>query len=61
MYSIIKQSDNISPYVIEYVADTEADVKNLPTKGANPGSTCIVADTASVYILNNAREWVKLG
>ena len=61
MFSIIKQSDNISPYVIEFVADTEADVEQLPTISAFPGSTCIVTENASVYILNNEKNWVKLG
>jgi hypothetical protein len=61
MFSIIKQNDNVSPYIIEYIADTPEDIKKLPTTIANPGSTCLVASDSSVYILNNKREWVKLG
>jgi len=61
MFSITKQSDNISPYIVEYVADTEADVAQLPTTSAYPGSTCLVIETATVWILNNNRKWVKLG
>lgn len=61
--SVIKSSDNISPYIVEYLVDTEADIDQLPTDGrqAWPGSTCLVAENSSVYILNNKNEWVKLG
>lgn len=61
--SILKQSDNVSPYIVEYVVDTEADVALLPTDGRSawPGSTAIVTENASVYILNNQNIWVKLG
>lgn len=62
MFSILKQSDNISPYIIEYVADTEADIASLPTDGrAKPGSVCIVTENSTVYMLNNQNAWVKLG
>lgn len=60
MISIIKQNDNISAYVTEFVADTEADIEKLPTHAVAPGSTCIVAETSNVYILNTKHEWVKL-
>jgi len=62
MISILKQSDNISPYIIEYVADTEADINLLPTDGkaAKPGSVCIVTGNSTVYMLNNLNTWVKL-
>ena len=61
--SILKQSDNISPYIVEYVVDTEADIALLPTDGrqAWPGSTCIVIENSTVYMLNNQNIWVKLG
>lgn len=60
MYSVIKQNDNISAYVTEFIVDTEADIATLPTKDVFPGSTCIVAETSNVYILNSKKEWVKL-
>lgn len=60
MYNIIKQNDNISAYVKEFIADTEADIQSLPTdKTVYPGSTCIVAETGNVYILNNEQQWIK--
>ena len=60
MFRLYKQNDDTQAYVTEYVADTESDVADLPTD-VYPGSTCIVAATASVYILNASKEWVKLG
>lgn len=59
MINIIKQNDNIASYIVEYIADTEEDIKDLP-KNSFPGSTCIVAETGNVYILNSKKEWIKL-
>lgn len=59
MFNIIKQGEHSTPYVVEYVVDTLADVANLPTNNA-PGSTCIVIETSDVYMLNNKEEWKKL-
>mgnify|MGYP001625504080 CR=1 FL=1 len=59
MYNIIKQNDNISAYVTEFVADSADDIQDLP-QNVYPGSTCTVTETSDVYMLNNKREWVKL-
>lgn len=59
MYRLYKQNDNIQTYVTEFVADTEADIANLPTT-VYPGSTCIVAESSKVYILNASKQWVEL-
>ena len=60
MFRIYKQNDNTQPYVTEYIADTDSDVAELPTD-VYPGSTCIVADSTNVYILNTSKQWIKLG
>lgn len=59
MINIMKQSNNTSAYVIEYVADEEADVAKLPTNVA-PGSICLVVATSQVFMLNNKKEWIEL-
>ncbi|MBO7079698.1 MAG: hypothetical protein J6W64_07825 [Bacilli bacterium] len=63
MYSIYKKNDNISAYVSEFVCDTVADIATLPTdkRSVYPGSTCLVAATSEVYVLNASFQWVKLG
>ena len=62
MINVIKQNEHVSVYVTEFVADTEDDIKDLPTdpKEVYPGSTCIVVATSNVYMLNNNKEWIKL-
>lgn len=62
MFRIIKQNDDVQKNIKEFVADTEADVADLPTSSneVDPGSTCIVVATSNVYMLNNQKEWVKL-
>lgn len=60
MINIIKQNDNVSAYITEFVADTEDDIKDLPTKDIFPGSICIVVATSNVYMLNNNYEWKML-
>ena len=37
----------------------ETDIKDLPVD-VQPGSTCIVVNPTSVYMLNTKQEWVKL-
>lgn len=62
MFRIMKQNDDVKMYVTEFVADSEADVADLPTspKEVYPGSVCIVTETSNVYMLNNNEEWVIL-
>lgn len=59
MVYITKNNDKTASYVMEYVADEEADVSNLPTDCA-PGSSCIVIESSNVYMLNNKGEWKSL-
>jgi len=60
MISIIRQNDNISTYVTEFLVDNESDISSINTKRVDPGSTCLVAATGDVYILNNEKQWKKL-
>lgn len=59
MINILKNGNIPSKYVMEYIADTEDDIKNLTTN-ATPGSTCLVIETAEVYMINGNHEWKKL-
>lgn len=45
--------------VCEYIADTEADVVDLPK--AYPGSTCIVVASGNAYMVNASGEWALFG
>lgn len=51
--------DMLTRCCVDIIADTAADV---PSPAEHPewcvGSTCIIADTKEVKILNNQREWV---
>ena len=60
MYRLYKQNDDTQAYVTEFVADTDNDVKDLPTS-VYPGSVCIVAASTNVYILNASKQWALLG
>lgn len=57
-YSSYQNSDNIVPYYMALVADTEADISSLPTSCA-PGSTCVVIEGSILYILGNDKIWHK--
>lgn len=63
MYRIYKTGDNTDPKLIEYIADTESDVQDLPTDTSS-GSTCIViqgsGSGASVYMLGNDKIWHEI-
>lgn len=51
--------DGITTYYVDILCDTAADI---PNPAEHPEweveSTCIIADTKEVKILNNQREWV---
>lgn len=59
MYNYIAQGENISYNVVELAADFRNDVDTLPTNYA-PGSTCLVIEDGSVWMLNSKKEWVEL-
>ena len=59
MFSISKENNQYTRPTKEFICDTETDINNLPVDTA-PGSTAIVTDTGSVYMLNNEFRWVKL-
>ena len=59
MYSIKQQGDTVQTYVIEAVADTRADIASLPTTWA-VGSTCLIIEDSSVWILGNNLIWQEL-
>ena len=59
MYSITAQSGNVSSYVMEFQVDKLEDIATLPTTWKT-GSSCIVIEDSSVFMLNNNKEWVEL-
>ena len=61
MYNVIKSSDNVAPYIMEYVVSTRTDIDTLPVKPTcAPGSTCICLEDSSVWMLGNDDIWHEL-
>lgn len=58
-YSSYQNSDNIVPYYVALVADTNTDVAELSTDFA-PGSTCLVIEDSSLWILGNDKTWHQI-
>lgn len=59
--NITKTGNITAPYVTELVADTAADVPNLPVQPeVATGSTCFIIATGDVYMLNSVGSWIKL-
>lgn len=46
-------------YRDEFIADTEADVANLPACCA--GSSALVSATGKIYMVNASCQWVEFG
>jgi len=59
MYKIYKNGDTTTAHVQEYVADTPADIAELPTD-MEPGSTCLVISNSAVYMLGNDKQWHEI-
>ena len=58
-YSAYQNSDNLVPYYVDLVADEVADIDTLPTDFA-PGSTCLVIENSSVYVLGVNGVWKEI-
>lgn len=63
MYTTLKEDGNYlnngQGTYMEFVVDNIEDVATLPT-GIGDASIALVCNAATVYVLNNAREWVVL-
>ena len=59
MYNIKQQGDTVQNGVIEFVADTRADIDEIPTNWAM-GSTCLVIEDSSVWILGSDKIWHEI-
>lgn len=58
-YSSYQNSDNIVPYYQAFVADKIVDIETMPTEIA-PGSTCLVIENSSLWILGNDYKWHEI-
>ena len=58
-YKITVNGNNIQSSVVEIIADTVADVADLPTD-VGVGSDCIVLENSSVYMLGKDSVWHEL-
>jgi hypothetical protein len=59
MVGIMKQNGQSTYNLMEYVVDTEDDIKSLPREVAM-GSTAFIIKTGDVVMLNGKKEWVKI-
>lgn len=59
MYKITRQGNTEQTYVIEAVCDNLTDITTLPINW-EVGSTCIVIEDSSVWMLGNDKNWHKL-
>lgn len=56
---IYKNGDNTQSALVELVADFVADIDSLDTSYF-PGSTCLVTENSSVYMLGPDKAWHEL-
>lgn len=59
MIGIISQNGDTQYNVMEYVVDTANDIWDLPTDIAM-GSSALVLENGSLYMLNSAKQWVEM-
>ena len=59
-YSSYQDSDNIVTGYTDLIADYLSDVPTLPTKIYAAGSTCLVIEDSSVWVLGVDGEWHEL-
>ena len=59
MYNIIRQGDTDQYDLMSYMCDNLADIDTLPTD-CGAGSTCIIIEDSSVWMLGTDKEWHKI-
>lgn len=60
MFTLTKQNGSEQYGKIEFVADDRSDIATLPLEDILPGSTCLVVEDSSVWILSPSKRWVEL-
>lgn len=60
MYNIKQQGDTVQNGIIEFTADTRADINEIPTANWVMGSTCLVIEDSSIWILGSDKKWHEL-
>ena len=64
MINITEQGDTVDYGVLSLVADTSDDLEELKANynasNTRPGSTCLVINTSTVYMMNSLGEWKPL-
>lgn len=59
MYSLYANDDDVAYGIQKFILDTEEDIKTLPTQ-VRAGSSALVIETSSVYVLNHQQQWIKI-
>ena len=59
MYNITRQGNTDQYNLISYMCDNRADIEKLPTN-CGIGSTCIVIEDSSVWMLGTDKAWKEL-
>lgn len=59
MFSVTANGDHVSPNKVEITADLLSDIENIPTT-FDVGSTCIVLQDTSVWMLGNDKIWHQI-
>lgn len=52
---------NTEPYVATLIADEESDFHEIDVGLYSPGTSILVIDSGTVYMLNSQKEWIPLG
>lgn len=58
-FKLYKNDNGYPGYHAEFVADARTDIESLPTD-CEVGSSCIVIEDSSVWMLNTEHVWTEL-
>ena len=59
MFKITANGEDIQQTVVEIVADLRSDINDIPTN-YSAGSSCIVLEDSSVWMLGNDKTWHEI-
>lgn len=59
MISVTANGSNVQSSIVEFTADELNDINNLPTN-VGQGSTCLVIEDSSVWMLSSDKTWHEI-
>lgn len=60
MINVTSTSGHVTYGLKEFIVDTRSEIDSLPIDSV-PGSSCLVLEDFSIWLMNSNNQWIELG